>query len=194
MRFVPELPAPTRAAIDGIAMGAAVRIVLHFRERFWEKLELPGSHHGETLAQLGFLHYPDAAVPTWWTLLPVRVPLLVGWVGGPPAENFAGRGSDYAVAQALGSLAQILGVSENALRNLLLASHSHDWSADPFSRGAYAYLPVNGLEAQQTLARAVDDTLFFAGEATSVGHIGTVHGAIESGHRAAAEILRLAQQ
>jgi monoamine oxidase len=35
----------------------------------------------------------------------------------------------------------------------------------------------------------VDNKLFFAGEATAVGHIGTVHGAIQSGQRAAAEIL-----
>jgi len=69
-------------------------------------------------------------------------------------------------------------------------SYTHDWSADPFSRGAYAYLPVNGLEAQHTLAGGVDDTLFFAGEATSVGNIGTVHGAIASGSHAAAEILQ----
>jgi monoamine oxidase len=65
----------------------------------------------------------------------------------------------------------------------------HDWNADTFSRGAYAYLPVNGLDMQQELARPVQDTIFFAGEATSVGHIGTVHGAIESGQRAAKEVL-----
>jgi monoamine oxidase len=51
---------------------------------------------------------------------------------------------------------------------------------------------VNGLEAQATLARGVEDTLFFAGEAmNSEGHIGTVHGAITTGLRAAQEILRI---
>jgi len=35
----------------------------------------------------------------------------------------------------------------------------------------------------------VAEKLFFAGEATSIGHIGTVHGAIQSGQRAAREIL-----
>jgi monoamine oxidase len=45
------------------------------------------------------------------------------------------------------------------------------------------------LELQQILARPIDKKLFFAGEATSVGHIGTVHGAIQSGQRAAQEIL-----
>ncbi len=42
---------------------------------------------------------------------------------------------------------------------------------------AYSYVPGDGLKAQQAPAQAVDNTLFFAGEALSVGHIGTVHGA-----------------
>lgn len=68
------------------------------------------------------------------------------------------------------------------MREQLITSYTHDWRSDPFSRGAYSYLPVNGVELQQTLALPVDETLYFAGEATSVGHIGTVHGAIDSGH------------
>jgi monoamine oxidase len=191
VRFVPDLPESTQAAIEHITMGHALRIILHFRERFWEKRDLPGTDGRDDLAQLGFLHYADAPMPNWWTLLPVRLPILVGWVGGPAAEKFAGRDAESTLNDAISSLMQIFGVSEKDLRKVLLASYSHDWSSDPFSRGAYAYLPVNGLEAQRTLAYAVADTLFFAGEATSAGHIGTVHGAIESGHRAAAEILRV---
>jgi monoamine oxidase len=71
----------------------------------------------------------------------------------------------------------------------MLASYTHDWNSDSFARGAYAYVPVNGLAEQQTLALPLDSTVFFAGEATSIGHIGTVHGAIESGRRVATEIL-----
>ncbi len=189
VRFVPELPQATRAALEGIAMGHAFRIILQFRERFWEKLDLPATERREDLSQLGFIHFPEAPVPTWWTMLPVRAPVMVGWVGGTSAEKFVGQGKEYAIGQALASLKTILGVSEDQLRKLLLASHSHDWGADPYSRGAYAYVPVDGLAAQQTLARPVDQTLFFAGEAMSVGHIGTVHGAIDTGQRAAREIL-----
>jgi monoamine oxidase len=191
VRFVPGLPRETEAAVERLAMGHAVRIILKFRERFWEKLDLPGTEGREKFSQLGFLHFPEAPVPTWWTMLPIRSPVMVGWVGGPDAGRFVGRAREYAVAQALGSLKQIFGVSEDSLGKLLLASYSHDWSADPFSRGAYAYLPVNGLEAQQALAQPVNGTLFFAGEATSVGHIGTVHGAIETGQHAARKILEL---
>ena len=191
VRFVPELPRQKKAAIEGIEMGHATRIILQFRERFWEKLELAGTECRENLSQLGFVHYPQAPFATWWTLLPVRTAMMVGWAGGPAAEKFGGRGKEYAVEQALSSLRQILGISEESLRSLLWAAYTHDWGSDPFSRGAYSYLPVNGLEAQRTLARPLDDTIYFAGEAISVGHIGTVHGAIASGHLAASEILRV---
>jgi monoamine oxidase len=92
--------------------------------------------------------------------------------------------------EALKSLQMIFGISESGLRQLLVSSHTHNWSSDPFTRGGYAYVPVNGLKAQQTLAQPVSKVLFFAGEATSVGHVGTVHGAIASGLRAAKEILK----
>ena len=92
--------------------------------------------------------------------------------------------------EAIESLHQIFGLPESQLWELLVASYTHDWHSDPFTRGAYAYLPVNGLKLQQTLALPVDATLYFAGEATSLGHIGTVHGALESGQRAAKEILK----
>jgi monoamine oxidase len=189
VQFVPELPEHKLAAIRGVAMGHVTRLILRFRERFWEKLDLRGTGAGEDLSQLGFIHYPEAPIPTWWTLLPIRAPILVGWVGGPDADKFAGRTNEYLSEQALSSLSQILGVSQKRLRELLFESYTHDWGSDPFTRGAYAYLPVNGVEAQRTLAGSLDNTLFFAGEATSVGHIGTVHGAIESGHRVAKEIL-----
>jgi len=189
VRFVPVLPEEKQKAIQDIPMGHVVRIVLVFRERFWEGLDIPGIGGQEDLSQLGFIHNPEAAIPTWWSLLPVHEPVLVGWADGTGAAKFAGLSEAECISEALGSLKKIFGISEASLRKLLLRSYLHNWNADPFARGAYAYLPVNGLAAQQTLASSVKDTLSFAGEATSVGHIGTVHGAIDSGRRAAKEIL-----
>jgi monoamine oxidase len=189
VRFVPPLPDEKQQAINDIPMGHVMRIVLVFRERFWEQLDLSGTGGPEDLSQLGFIPYPEAAIPTWWTLLPLRAPVLVGWVGGPRAEKFARMSEAELVSEALRSLKKIFAVSDVSLRKALLHSYHHDWNTDPFSRGAYAYLPVDGLNKQQELARPVQNTIFFAGEATSVGHIGTVHGALESGQRAAKEIL-----
>ena len=73
---------------------------------------------------------------------------------------------------------------------MLEAAYWHDWQTDPFARGAYSYVAVGGDDAQQQLAAPVDETLFFAGEATDfTGHQSTVHGAIASGHRVAEDIL-----
>jgi monoamine oxidase len=192
VRFIPDLPEEKQTAIRGLEMGHVVHITLRFRERFWEKLSPRGDGVSENFRDLGFIHYPETPFPTWWTLLHIRAPLLVGWIGGPNAEHLKGAGlsQDELLNEALKSLQVIFGVSESWLRQLLVSSHTHNWSSDPFTRGGYAYLPVGGLKAQQTLAQSVNKVLFFAGEATSVGHVGTVHGAIESGLRAAKEILK----
>ena len=64
------------------------------------------------------------------------------------------------------------------------------WANQPFARGATSFLPVGVLPgARDELARAIDATLFFAGEATSRAHPSTVRGAVESGRRAASEVL-----
>jgi monoamine oxidase len=64
------------------------------------------------------------------------------------------------------------------------------WPTDPHARGAYSFLPpgVDPSE-RQVLAQPVDGVLFFAGEATHWGgESATVHGAIETGQRAAEEV------
>jgi monoamine oxidase len=63
------------------------------------------------------------------------------------------------------------------------------WSEDPWSLGGYTYSPVGMGDAREALAAPLGP-LHFAGEATPTnGHIATVHGAIESGWRAADEVL-----
>src|SRR5262249_8433545 len=91
----------------------------------------------------------------------------------------------------LQSLANALKLNVRSLEDLLVASFVADWQADPFSFGAYSYVPVGAITAPMGLAEPVADTLFFAGEATdSDGNSGTMHGAIASGYRAACELLK----
>ena len=67
---------------------------------------------------------------------------------------------------------------------------THDWSGDPYARGAYAYACVGGVGAPAELARPFRNRLFFAGEAfAAVDTRGTVTGALESGRSAARAIL-----
>jgi hypothetical protein len=66
------------------------------------------------------------------------------------------------------------------------------WAMDPLSGGSYSVIPVNGsLDDFDRLAEPINNTIFFAGEATDKYYYGTVHGAYISGYRAAEEIMRM---
>jgi monoamine oxidase len=189
IRFAPE-PAALRATAR-LTMGSVARVVLHFRDRFWVERR-PGRLRGSRrLDCLTFLHTSDPDVPVWWTAMPVRAPLLVGWAGGPAADRLSGEGHDAVLGLALRALARQLGISRRSLESGLVGWWTHDWRRDPFARGAYSYALVGGADAAAALARPVQRTLYFAGEAADPeGRTGTVHGAIASGRRAAALVER----
>jgi monoamine oxidase len=119
--------------------------------------------------------------------------VLAGWTGGPNAERLSALSGDELRDVALETLGRVFGSlgGRRRIESLLVSWHYHDWQRDPYARGAYSYVGVNGLPAQEVLARPVESTLYFAGEATEYhGHFSTVHGAIASGQRAANEVLQ----
>jgi monoamine oxidase len=170
-------------------MGKIIRITLRFRHRFWDALSPPRGD-SETLAEMSFLLSQDDWYPTWWTTLPVKLPVITGWAPFRSAERLSGKSRPFVVERALQTLSALLGVRSGELRELLDAAYFHDWQSDPFSCGAYSYGAAGGDGAQEALAGPLENTLFFAGEATdTTGHNGTVHGAVASGQRAAREII-----
>jgi monoamine oxidase len=87
------------------------------------------------------------------------------------------------------ALAKIFGVDVGRILGLLAGCYTHDWQGDQFALGSYSYVAAGGLEASRRMAEPVEGTLFFAGEHTDVtGHWGTVHAAMRSGLRAAAQV------
>ena len=184
--FAPEVTT-IRAAAECVAMGQVQRIALLLDRPLPEIL---GGRRKRQLADATFIHARGTGVPVWWTSHPMRLGVVVGWAGGPAAMALPGAGRDLE-ARAVSSLAGTLGIDARTMRRHLVASFHHDWTRDPFSRGAYSFARVGGSEAASRLARPVSGTLFFAGEATDAdGATGTVHGAIATGHRAAAQVVR----
>lgn len=185
------MPAGHARALERLYMGQARRVVMHFRERVWESHELRAPGVSESLATMGFLHGAGGPIRVWWTTAPLRAPVITGWLGGPEAARLTGATEDRVTGVALDSLAGALRLPRERLVGSLVRAFTHDWGADPWARGAYSYAGLDGTEARRELARPVDDTLFWAGEATHwTGSAGTVHGALASGARAAAELLR----
>ena len=185
--FDPPLPDATRAALEGFRMGHVERIVLRFREPFW--LEPSLYAEGEQPERLGYVRARGGAWPRFWSLAPVRAPFLVGWAGGPAADRLAALGESERVAQAVSSLATAFPLPRASIEQALDGWVLSHWQGDPWTRGAYAYPRVGHADAAERLARPIEDTLYISGEATQAAHAGTVHGAIETGERAAVQIL-----
>jgi monoamine oxidase len=184
VQFAPALDAK-RDALAALVMGPVIRIALVFRRSFWKAspvLQDPG-------APFGFLFTHHRWFPTWWT--PAASPALVGWAAGARGEAVSHQPKQFVLERALESLSDIFALPVSDIAGAIESWHVHDWQADPFSLGAYTWVKAGGSGAQQQLAAPLEQTLFFAGEATdATGHHGTVHGAMSSGERAAAEILQ----
>jgi monoamine oxidase len=182
VRFLPSLTRKQRA-LAGLGVGPVIKVALSFREPFWENVDR-GRHRDVT-----FFRVPDAPFPTFWTTLPVRSSILMAWAAGPRAARLGALDESQIVEQALGSVDRVFG-GRISSRRLLQASYVKDWQRDPFSRGAYSYLVAGGQSAHERLAAPLDDTLFFAGEATDTsGESATVIGALNSGKTAVRRIL-----
>ncbi len=176
VQFSPE-PTAALAAAHRLAFGHVLRTSLLFDTRYWA-------------GELSFLYAPHETLPTWWTPMPNRAPLITAWAGGTracellaglPPEDFSAALADM----ALQTLSRLVAIPKSKLKEALISHHSHDWSRDEYCRGAYSYAPAGALDASLILSKPVGDTLFFAGEHTDVsGHWGTVHGALATAERA----------
>lgn len=180
MSFSPDLPVTKKEAIAHLPMGDAAHVTVAFREPFWEKL----SAADWSIAL--FDTCDDVLLRTWWK----RGRFLTGWTGGPKAKAWYALSVEQQKSEMTAAIARLFGVVESVVSEGLQSVHCHNWSADPFSCGAYNYVAVGGLHAARDLGAPIDSTLFFAGEATYLGgYTGTANGALLSGARAAREIV-----
>lgn len=172
IEFRPPLPGHKRRAIENLGAGCVDKVVLVFDRPFWP-------------AEMGGL-FTDLDTQSW--IVPgwgrtEHSPVLRALMGGRAAERL-GSSADP-VSKAVQDLEAVFQVG---LTGRLREARFISWSTDPWSRTSYSFVPPGGAGLRAVLSEPVEDVLFFAGEATSVLRPGTVHGAIESGERAAAEL------
>jgi monoamine oxidase len=180
IQFYPALSGKD-AALEHLEVGHVMKFMICFKERFWE-----------SDARFAFVISIDESIPVWWTQEPLTSNVLTGWAGGEAGEKLVNLSREELLNRAIDSLSRIFAKSADWLHGCVDKIFYHDWSNDPFCRGAYSYPKVGGLQGAQTLSEPVDDTIFFAGEATDFrGAFGTVHAALNSGISAAQDITRV---
>lgn len=183
--FTPALPATKTAAINGLGMGAGMKIALKFTAPFWNSSQM---------FDLLCKGYTTECWASGKLKTGATNNVLNCFIMGERAEYMSAQGGN-AVNIILSELDGIFG--SNAASDAFVDAYIMDWGQEPFIRGAYSY-PINGTypnsgpptgtSKRQTLAQAINNKLFFAGEATNNIHPSTVHGALETGARVAAEI------
>jgi monoamine oxidase len=177
--FSPPLPERKQAAIDALGFGHADKILLVFDETARRTVLGKATSVASTQGSWFFFPYYGAREG------PV---VLEGFLSGRRARELSGRPEAEVVDSVVRELeSMIRGVD---LRSHLIASRYVDWSGDPDVRGGYTFPNMGGgAEKRKILAEPLDDALFFAGESThSAGQYATVHGALDSGVRAAGEV------
>ncbi|NEQ48169.1 MAG: FAD-dependent oxidoreductase [Leptolyngbya sp. SIOISBB] len=175
VEFVPPLPEAKLKAIQGLGAGHITKLILKFDQPWWP------SELESCLTPLD--------TQFWWRPGWQRsneAPVLTAFTGAKGADTLGALGRDGAIQTGLQHLEQMF---EKPLTARLTDARFVDWQADPYARMAYSYVPVDGVGLRSQLAQPVDRTLFFAGEATHLTRAATVHGALESGIRAAQELL-----
>jgi monoamine oxidase len=180
--FSPPLPGHLEASTK-IGFGSVIKFIFEFDVGFWQQ------HVLRRYNEFAFI-FSDAPIPTWWSQLPEKFPIITGWLGGPNAENLPGNARQFRTA--VKSLSQILGCPEADVERNIRAWHIADWSSDPFSLGAYSYPMVGTADAIKLFLSGVENTLFFGGEAYYDGEaMGTVEAALISGKQVAQKMIAI---
>jgi monoamine oxidase len=176
--FEPPLPRELRDAIDEIGFGSVTKIAIKFPEPFWDT----GTQY------FGMMTEPKGRWNYWLNYRTFSDEnILLGLSVGDYAP-FADRMSKAAMTEdALDVLRSVWG-DKVGVPTAVLTTH---WSQDPHFLGAYSYPQAGGLIAQfRAFEKPVSNRVLFAGEHTEFDHLGTTHGALLSGRRAADAILK----
>jgi lysine-specific histone demethylase 1 len=188
IKFVPELPAQKKEAIQRLGFGLLNKVVMLFPYDFWDGRIDTFGHLTEDSCQRGefFLFYSYSSVSGG--------PLLIALVAGESAVKFEEASPMENVEKVLETLRKIFSPKGIEIPNPLQAICTR-WGTDRFTYGSYSYVAIGASgDDYDILAESVHDRVFFAGEATNRRYPATMHGALLSGYREAANILRAARR
>lgn len=173
LTFSPSLPAKSEAAAD-LPLGLADKVFLGLDKP--DDLPIDGHLFGHT----------DRTETGSYHLRPFGRPYIEAFLGGRCARELEVEGPKAMTAFVVEELGALLG---SDFRRRLHPLAETAWGSDPWALGSYSHALPGRAGCRATLAAPVDNRIFFAGEATHAHFYSTVHGAWETGLRAADEAI-----
>ncbi|XP_043716268.1 polyamine oxidase 5-like isoform X2 [Telopea speciosissima] len=175
IEFEPKLPQWKVDAISDIGFGSENKIALHFDTVFWPNVELLGVVAPSSYACGYFLNLHKAT----------GHPVLVYMAAGRFAYDIEKLSDEAAANFVMVQLKKMLPNATDPVQYLVSR-----WGTDPNSLGSYSYDLVGKPADVYERLQAPVGNLFFGGEAVSLDHSGSVHGAYTAGVMAAEDCRR----
>jgi len=179
IRISPALSPEKEDAIRQTPYGHVVKNLLQFRQRFWITSTPKDIFRHDSISAL-------------WDLTDTQegeAGILCFWIGGKPAQEWARKPEPERIENCLSAVDELFPGS----RGLFVKGRSIAWEKDLFAQSSYSFYSVGSLTRIMPFLAVPEGRLYFAGEHTSP-FIGYMEGALESGVRAAREVLRLCQR
>ena len=164
-------------AIKELGMGTNSKLHLQFSSRFWR----PQGLNGETFSDTGYQN-------TWEVTRaqPGKSGILVDYTGGKIGASF---GSGTPASRAAKFLEQVEPVLPGATKAWNGKATIDFWPGYEWTKGSYSYWKVGQYQRFAGMEGRRQGNCLFAGEHTSIDFQGYLNGAVDTGQRAAGEIL-----
>ena len=173
LAFTPALPQKNEAA-QGLPLGLDDKLFMALDDA--QEFDRDVRLFGRT----------DRAATGAYQFRPLGRPQIEAYFGGNLAAELEANGDGAFFDFAVSELTALLG---SDFRRRLKPIRIHRWGLDPHSLGSYSFALPGSADCRQKLAEPVDDRLFFAGEACSIGDFSTAHGAWQTGITAANQVM-----
>jgi monoamine oxidase len=168
-------------AIEELPMGTNSKLHVEFKDRFWYGF----GNNGNT--------YADTGYQNTWEVSRAQgggkgKGILVDYTGGKIGASF-GSGTTSSRAQQFMSQLQPLFPDTNVVSHWTGRAVIDFWTGYPWTKGSYSYWKVGQYTKFSGMEKERQGNCHFAGEHTSQDSQGYLNGAVETGERAANEIL-----
>jgi monoamine oxidase len=176
IEFNPPLPTAHHKLVNEISYGAVTKVLIQYRKRFWQEHEWNGRLSSDL--PIGFTWHATSHLES-------EGGILTAYTGGEPGSKMAALSDAERIQAAASEIEKLFPHSSELIEHTATIA----WNNEPFTRASYmALAPGDVLTHWQTLFEPAG-RLFFAGEhATAIQ--GFMEGAVESGQRAAANIIK----
>jgi monoamine oxidase len=164
-------------AIRELGMGTNSKLHVQFSSRHWRSLGC----NGDTYSDTGYQN-------TWEVTRaqPGTAGILVDYTGGTVGASFGSGTASTRARQFLGQLEPVLPGITARWNNQSTLDY---WTGYPWTRGSFSFWKVGQYTKFAGVERERQGNCHFAGEHTSIDFQGYLNGAVETGERAANEIL-----